>query len=37
MPGPYKCPKGGSHQWKTVKPSQGASYKECAKCGQKRP
>ncbi len=37
MPGPYKCPKGGNHQWKSGKTSRGESYKECAKCGQKKP
>lgn len=37
MPSSYKCPKGGSHQWKARKTSQGQAYQECAKCGQKRP
>lgn len=37
MSGPYKCPKGGNHQWKARKTPQGMAYKECAKCGQKRP
>lgn len=37
MPGSYKCPKGGSHQWVTKKDVRGDTQRKCAKCGQARP
>lgn len=37
MPGTYRCPKGGNHEWVTKKQNNGRSYKECRKCGQVKP
>jgi hypothetical protein len=37
MPGTYRCPKGGSHEWETKKQADGTKYKQCKKCGQVRP
>lgn len=37
MPGTYRCPKGGSHEWVNKKQRDGVSYKQCRKCGQVKP
>ena len=36
MPGSYKCPKGGAHDWQT-KTQDGLKIRVCAKCGEARP
>jgi len=37
MPGTYRCPKGGKHEWVTAVSKEGVKHKKCKKCGQKRP
>ena len=37
MPGTYRCPKGGKHEWVTAVSKEGVKHVKCRKCGQKRP
>ncbi len=37
MPGTYRCPKGGKHEWVKGVTKEGVKYKKCKKCGQKKP
>ncbi len=37
MPGTYRCPKGGNHEWVIKKQGKGVTFKQCKKCGQVKP